>query len=58
MAAHGASGIMAKKGTEFLCANFSDARFSDGYCFVTREGSEDTLTGVLNQIFFPFLFEL
>ena len=58
MAAHAASGIMAQKETEFLRDNFSDVRFSDGYCFAKHEGSEDTLKGVHYQNFFPFLFEL
>ena len=49
MATHAASGIMAEKETEFLRANFSDVRFSEGYCFATHAGSEDTLNNRLEK---------
>ena len=34
---------------KFLHTNFSDVRFSDGYCFATYEGSEDTFNDRLEK---------
>ena len=49
MASPAESDIMAEKEIKFLHANFSDVRFSDGYCFATYEGSEDTFNDRLEK---------
>ena len=49
MASPAESDIMAEKEIKFLHANFSDVRFSDGYCFATYEGSEDTFNDRLKK---------
>ena len=41
--------VVAQKEKNFLKTNFSNVRFSDGYCFATHEGSEDTFNDRLEQ---------
>ena len=46
------SEIMTEKEIKFLHANFSDVRFSDGYCFATYKGREDTFNDRLEKFIF------